>query len=209
MTCNKEKSMARLQLNKSSLATQSKSLRTFQRFLPSLDLKRKQLMSQRSQARQAVADNCNTINEIEEHVANTMPMLANEEVIVEDLIVLKKIEIGMENLVGTQLPTLLMVEIETKPYSMMSLPHWVDNAVAQLKTVLELKMKLKVNIRRLELLDAAVNTITQRVNLFEKVLIPQTRENIKRIKIYLSDEQMAAVVRSKIAKRKRQNTVSL
>lgn len=201
--------MARLQLNKSSLATQSKSLRTFQRFLPSLDLKRKQLMSQRSQARQAVADNCNTINEIEEHVANTMPMLANEEVIVEDLIVLKKIEIGMENLVGTQLPTLLMVEIETKPYSMMSLPHWVDNAVAQLKTVLELKMKLKVNIRRLELLDAAVNTITQRVNLFEKVLIPQTRENIKRIKIYLSDEQMAAVVRSKIAKRKRQNTVSL
>ena len=44
--------------------------------------------------------------------------------------------------------------------------------------------------------------VTQRVNLFEKVLIPRTREQIRRIRIYLSDAERAAVVRSKIAKRK-------
>jgi V/A-type H+-transporting ATPase subunit D len=74
--------------------------------------------------------------------------------------------------------------------------------------MLELKILAKVNEQRLSLLDKAVQTITQRVNLFDKVLIPETESNIKRIKIYLSDEQMASVVRSKIAKRKRQNAVT-
>jgi V/A-type H+-transporting ATPase subunit D len=86
----------------------------------------------------------------------------------------------------------------------MATPHWVDNVVAILKEMLELKVLVKVNKQRLALLEKAVQTITQRVNLFDKVLIPQTEANIKRIKIYLSDEQMASVVRSKIAKRKRQ-----
>jgi V/A-type H+-transporting ATPase subunit D len=75
--------------------------------------------------------------------------------------------------------------------------------IAALGEMLELGVRRQVEQRRLALLDEAVKTITQRVNLFDKVLIPRTRENIKRIRIYLSDEQMAAVVRSKIAKRKR------
>jgi len=68
---------------------------------------------------------------------------------------------------------------------------------------MELRIRAQVEERRLALLEQAVKTITQRVNLFDKVLIPRARQNIKRIQIYLSDLQTAAVVRSKIAKRKR------
>jgi V/A-type H+-transporting ATPase subunit D len=46
---------------------------------------------------------------------------------------------------------------------------------------------------------------TQRVNLFEKVMIPQARENIKKIQICLGDMQTAAVVTGKIAKEKIQS----
>ncbi len=53
------------------------------------------------------------------------------------------------------------------------------------------------------LLEEAVRKATQRVNLVEKVLIPRSRAHIKKIRIYLSDEERAAVVRSKIAKKKR------
>ena len=49
---------------------------------------------------------------------------------------------------------------------------------------------------------------TQRVNLFEKVKIPECRENIRRIGIYLGDMDTSAVVRSKIAKSKLQETVA-
>jgi V/A-type H+-transporting ATPase subunit D len=45
-----------------------------------------------------------------------------------------------------------------------------------------------------------LRTTSQRVNLFEKVKIPETGENIRTIQIYLGDEQTAAVVRGKIAK---------
>ena len=86
---------------------------------------------------------------------------------------------------------------------MMGKPFWVDSTAQMLHQMLELRIRAQVEERRLALLEQAVKTITQRVNLFDKVLIPRARQNIKRIQIYLSDLETAAVVRSKIAKRKR------
>lgn len=85
----------------------------------------------------------------------------------------------------------------------MGKPFWVDSAAKLLCQMLELRVRAQVEERRLALLERAVKTITQRVNLFDKVLIPRARQNIKRIQIYLSDLETAAVVRSKISKRKR------
>lgn len=200
--------MARLQLNKSSLANEVKSLDTYTRFLPSLDLKRQQLMAERNKARVAVAETVSRIGELELHVGDKLPMLANQNINLTGLVQLDHANLGTENIVGTHLPTLNGIDVKVKDYSVMATPHWVDNVAETLKEMLELKILAKVNERRLQLLDKAVRTITQRVNLFEKVLIPQTESNIKRIKVYLSDEQMAAVVRSKIAKRKHRRVVS-
>ncbi len=200
--------MARLQLNKSSLANEVKSLGTYKRFLPSLDLKRQQLMAERNKAKVIVSETVTRIGELELRVGDQLPMLANQNIDLKGLVQLTHANLGTENIVGTHLPTLSGIEVKVKPFSVMATPHWVDNVVETLKEMLELKILVKVNERRLQLLDKAVRTITQRVNLFEKVLIPQTESNIKRIKVYLSDEQMAAVVRSKIAKRKRQSMVS-
>ena len=51
-------------------------------------------------------------------------------------------------------------------------------------------------------MTAELRTTSQRVNLFEKVKIPECRENIRRIRIMLGDLETSAVARSKIAKRK-------
>jgi V/A-type H+-transporting ATPase subunit D len=72
--------------------------------------------------------------------------------------------------------------------------------------MLELKMQLQIDSRRLEILEKAVKKITQRVNLFDKVLIPRAQKNIKKIHIFLSDTERARVVRAKITKQKRQKT---
>jgi V/A-type H+-transporting ATPase subunit D len=71
-----------------------------------------------------------------------------------------------------------------------------------LEEAVRLKVEVEVAEERLARLEAAVKTVTQRVNLFEKVLIPRTEARIKRIRIVLGDAEKAAVVRSKIAKRK-------
>jgi V/A-type H+/Na+-transporting ATPase subunit D len=71
-----------------------------------------------------------------------------------------------------------------------------------LKRLAELRVHLQVRQERVERLDYAARRLTQRVNLFEKVLIPRAIESIRRIVIFLSDQERAAVVRSKIAKQK-------
>jgi V/A-type H+-transporting ATPase subunit D len=81
-------------------------------------------------------------------------------------------------------------------------PFWVDLLVDSLKRLAELRIRQQVRQERVERLDYAARRITQRVNLFEKVLIPQAEANIRKIVIFLSDEERAAVVRSKIAKNK-------
>jgi V/A-type H+-transporting ATPase subunit D len=96
------------------------------------------------------------------------------------------------------------IDLHEVAYSLLARPHWVDTLVVALKELLKLRIKTQVQQRRLDILDAAVKKITQRVNLFDKVLIPRTRENIRRIRISLSDTERAAVVNAKIAKRKRQ-----
>jgi V/A-type H+-transporting ATPase subunit D len=55
---------------------------------------------------------------------------------------------------------------------------------------------------QLDMLNRELVKTTQRINLYEKVLIPQCKENIRRIKVYLGDQQTAAVCRAKIAKAK-------
>ena len=195
--------MARLQLNKSSLARESRNLLTYERFLPSLDLKRQQLMAERAKAAQTLADTRTEIERLRQEVGRSLPMLANADVDLSDLAVLTHIELATENFVGTHLPTLDRIEVDVRRYALLGTPHWVDNVAAILRDMLELKVRVQVEERRVAALDDAVKTITQRVNLFDKVLIPRTKSNIKAIKLYLSDEEMQAVVRSKIAKRKR------
>lgn len=195
--------MARLQLNKSSLAREAAQLRSYERFLPSLDLKRQQLMAERARARREVTELEEQVRALAEKVGRDVPMLGNDMISLDGLARLRDYTLGTENVVGTRLPVLAQIEVEVADYSPLAKPHWVDDVARLLHDMIEVRLRVHVAERRVELLEEAVTTITQRVNLFEKVLIPTARANIKRISIYLNDEEMAAVVRSKISKRKR------
>ena len=194
--------MARLALNKSSLSKLTRQLVTFERFLPSLDMKRKQLMAERARAQAALQRTGQAMAALRESIAGRLPMLANREIELADLVQLKTVRLGEENVVGTRLPVLEAVEVQRRDYSYLAIPQWVDRLSDDLARMLEFHAGLAVERRRLVLLEEAVRKVTQRVNLFEKVLIPRTKEHIRKIRIYLSDAERAAVVRSKIAKRK-------
>ena len=194
--------MAKLQLSKSALAREQKSLRTYQRFLPSLDLKRRQVMAERAKAERALADTRREMERRREAVRGKLPMLALGEVDLTGLARLAEVRIGTENVVGTHLPRLEDIEVELRPYAYLGRPPWVDRTAEILREMLELCIRAQVEARRVALLEQAIKTVTQRVNLFDKVLIPEAQSKIKRIQIYLSDMETAAVVRSKIAKKK-------
>jgi V/A-type H+-transporting ATPase subunit D len=195
--------MARLALNKSSLSKLSRQLRTFERYLPSLDLKRKQLMAERARAQASVQRTRQAVEALRTRIAEDLPMLANREIELAKLVRLTSVRVGEENVVGTRLPVVEDKTIEVRDYGYLEKPHWVDRVADELRHMLELQLRLAVERRRGVLLEEAVRKVTQRVNLFEKVLIPRAREDIRKIRIFLSDAERSAVVRSKIAKRKR------
>jgi len=194
--------VAKLQLSKSALSKERSALKTYQQFLPSLDLKRQELMSQRAKAKQVLAETKINLEKLSQTMAEQIPMLSNDKVDLTELVTVSNVDLERQNVMGAHLPVLTTVSVDIRPYSFLAKPHWVDGVAAKLKDLLTLRIQIQVEQQRLELLNAAVRTVTQRVNLFDKVLIPQAKKNIKKIKIYLSDLETAAVVNAKLAKDK-------
>lgn len=193
-------------LNKSSLKHERDQLGLYRKFLPSLDLKRQQLLSALKDARAKLEQIELEMQSLERSLAPLYPLLGADTVATRDLsqlVNVRSIGIDTENLVGVHLPALREVEIGVSAYSTLATPFWIDQFIEGLSRMAETRVRHQVYQRRVERLDLAGRRVTQRVNLFEKVLIPQSQQNIARIQIFLADQERSAVVRSKIAKSKR------
>ena len=194
--------MAKLKLSKSALQQEKSQLKLYQRTLPSLDLKRRQLTVELAKARQALAAARRVVEELESRIGDQLPMLANPDIQVSGLVEMTDFELGEENVVGVRLPILKSIHCSVTDYSLLAKPAWVDVLVERLRDAAEQRTQVQVAAERVRILEYQEKRVTQRVNLFDKILIPTARRNIQRIQIYLGDAERAAVVRSKLAKAK-------
>lgn len=192
--------MAKLSLNKSQLKKENDQLKLFKKVLPSLELKRMQLTSVLSKAQVQLLKDQTEVEQLIDTVAEQLPMLANRQFILAYLVKLKSVQVNEENVVGVRLPSLGSIDFDMSDYSMLAKPHWVDVFVDRLKEMITKRLVVKISEERVAKLGHAVRRITQRVNLFEKILIPTAMKNIQRIRIFMGDAERAAIVRSKIAK---------
>ena len=196
--------MARVPLSKSQLTREKDNLASYRRYLPALDLKRQQLMGERNRARQEIVRIEAAVAKSAADAGKAIPMLADERVDVAGLARPGKVRLGTQNVAGVRLPIVESVEIHRAEYGRLVRPHWVDAVADRLAEAIKLRIEVEVARERLALLEAAVVKITQRVNLFDKVLVPQTLNNIRRINVFLGDAERSAVVGAKIAKKKRE-----
>jgi len=194
--------MAKLRLSKQSLHQQQEQLKLYKRLLPSLDLKRRQLTMEVQKARQQDGAARAALEALETKIGEELPMLADAEVHLGELVQLKGYEVEEENVVGVRLPRLGSLECSVSEYSRLATPPWIDVLVQRLKDGAEQYLRAEISAERVRILEGAVRRITQRVNLFEKILIPGAKENIQRIRIFLGDAEKAAVVTSKLSKKK-------
>lgn len=194
-----------LALNKTTLKQQRDQLTMFRRFLPSLDLKRQQLLAALKEARVELAAVEQEVQQLEQRLEDLYPLLGSSTAATRNLaslVQVRGVRVEEENMLGTRLPVAREVDFDVADYSRLVTPFWVDLLIDVLKQLAELRIHLQVRQERVARLDYAARRLTQRVNLFEKVLIPQAVDNIRRIVIFLSDQERAAVVRSKLAKKK-------
>ena len=192
--------MAKIKLTKTELKAQTDALKRFQRFLPMLQLKKQQLQGEIasivSQAEAVAARE----NDVRRSLEPWVGLFATGEDLLSGLVTVKEIKTSTANIAGVEIPVFDGIETEVKPIDLWATPAWVDDAVAALTDVLALQCERAVLERQRELVAEELRTTSQRVNLFEKVKIPDCRENIRVIKIAIGDEQTAAVTRGKIAK---------
>ncbi len=194
--------MAKLKLSKSALQNERNQLKLYESTLPSLDLKRRQLTVELDKARRELADTQRAVDELETTIGQQLPMLANPDIEVGGLVKMTDFDLGEENVVGVRLPVLERIECSVADYSLLAKPAWVDVLVERLKDAAEQRTRVAVAAERVRILEVQEKRVTQRVNLFDKILIPTARRNIQRIQIYLGDAERAAVARSKLAKSK-------
>ncbi|HWJ71988.1 MAG TPA: V-type ATP synthase subunit D [Kaistia sp.] len=196
--------MARIPLSKSQLRKEKENLVSFRRYLPALDLKRQQLMGERVRAERGIGEAERKVAAAASEAGAALPMLADERIDVSGLVTIRQVRLGTQNVAGVKLPVIEAIDVERAPYGRMVRPHWVDALVQHLEAAIRLSVEVEVARQRVDVLRKAVATVTQRVNLFDKVLIPETERNIRHILVYLGDAERAAVVGAKIAKRARQ-----
>jgi V/A-type H+-transporting ATPase subunit D len=197
--------MPKLRLSKNALQQRQQQLKLYKRLLPSLDLKRRQLTVEAQKARAEYRAATLAVESLEAKIGEELPMLADEEFDLSGLVEMKGFRVEQQNVVGTRLPVLAKVEFIVAEYSRLATPAWVDILVQRLQDGANASVQARIAGQRVTILNQAVRRITQRVNLFEKILIPTAKKNIQRIRIFLGDTERSAVVISKLAKVKLQH----
>ncbi len=198
-----------VKLTKNELKVQKDRLKQFQRYLPTLQLKKQQLqavvMQVTVQLEQVARQRQAAVAGLDDWVAvfaenDSFPAEKRLETLVRP----RHVVCGEENIAGVVVPVFQELSFEDIQYDVADYPLWVDTAAVRLREIARLDALEKTLRRQVELLEQELRSTAQRVNLFEKVKIPEAKENIRVIGIYLGDQQTSAVVRGKIAKKKLQ-----
>jgi V/A-type H+-transporting ATPase subunit D len=192
--------MAKISLTKSGLQKERQQMQLYMKLLPSLELKRMQLMAEYLRAKLERDDFKQAAENAVSQIMQKIPMLANRDVQLAQLLKIHSIVQEEQNIVGVRIPHLKEIVFTVPPYCLLATPHWVDAVLKYLKEGIEGKIKLDIMERRIKILGRAVRRMTQRVNLFEKILIPTCKKNIQKIQIALGDSERSAVIRAKLAK---------
>ena len=196
--------MAKIKLTKNELKVQKDSLKMFKRYLPTLMLKKQQLQTEIRTIDAKAKEVRQARVELEKEFDAWIAVFGEQEAFTKDMVTVKNIKKGTGNIAGVTIPIYEGADFSRGDYALYETPLWVDMAADRMEKALSLDLEAEVLDEQVRLLSQELRTTTQRVNLFEKVKIPEAKANIKKISVYLGDEQTAAVVRSKISKKKLQ-----
>lgn len=201
--------MASVKLTKNELKNQKDKLKRFERYLPTLELKKQQLqtvmMKITAELEEREKEIKGKVDGLDEWVAVFAEnKLFEDDKKLENLVKPDNVVCTEENIAGVTVPVYKDLSFKEIEYDLADYPLWVDEAIYRMRDIAKLNMLIRTLRVQNELLGKELRQTSQRVNLFEKVKIPEAKENIRKIGIYIGDQQTSAVVRGKIAKKKRQ-----
>jgi V/A-type H+-transporting ATPase subunit D len=195
--------MANVKLTKMGLRDEQTKLKQLQTYLPTLRLKKFMIQVEINQTQQQIT-NCSKKKETARESVEAFAILLDEHYEPSALMFcqVQHVEKSYENVAGVELPVFEKVTFRESPYFLFDTPSWLDGAVEKVRALILLREMQAVFEEKRRALEKELLDVSIRVNLFEKILIPRIEENIKKIKIFLGDQELAAISRAKVAKRK-------
>ncbi len=195
--------MAEIKLTKSSLRSERTRLAQLQRYLPTLQLKKAMLQVEVNEVQGEIGRLETNYDERRLIVSESAPLLSGWFGLdLTRAAAVKKIEKHYENIAGVDIPIFENVIFDDFDYSLLDTPPWLDAYVLELRKMAVAKAKVLIAQEKKFVLEKELREVTIRVNLFEKNLIPKAEKNIKKIKVFLGDQELAAVSQAKVAKTK-------
>ena len=192
--------MPAVKLTKNELKREKDALKRYNRYLPTLILKKQQLQMVIRQLEARLADETRKRKELTDGAAAWLDLFA-EPFPFQDWLKVKSVQTESSNIAGVEIPVFKSMDFVTESHDLFMTPPWVDEALALFAKLSRLDVEIGLLQKQVSLLKAELRVTSQRVNLFEKIKIPQAIESIRRIQIFLGDQQTAAVVIGKTAKR--------
>ena len=194
--------MAKIKLTKNEQKAQKDALKMYQRYLPTLTLKKQQLQSESRTIEQKANEVRAQRVALEQEFKVWISVFGEEEAFKPGMVTVRNIKKGVGNIAGVTIPVYEGAEFGRGDYDLYETPLWIDLAADRMEKALSLDLEASVLDEQVRLLSQELRTTSQRVNLFEKVKIPEAKANIKKISVYLGDQQVSAVVISKVSKKK-------
>ena len=196
-----------VKLTKNEQKKQKDALKQFNRYLPTLQLKKQQLQTVIRQIEGEIEEYKLAQQKLISSLQNWIAVFGENSSFdslhtLDNLVKIDTIKKGKGNIAGVEIPVFEDLTFKDISYSLFEYTLWVDSGIEALKKASVYDARVKTLQEQIDLLNKELRTTSQRVNLFEKVKIPEAKENIRRIGIYLGDQQTSAVVRGKIAKKK-------
>jgi V/A-type H+-transporting ATPase subunit D len=192
--------MAKVRLTKNELKKQKDSLKMYRRYLPTLMLKKQQLQGEIRFTEIRLKELHTEKALLDEAFKTWIGVFGEKGFFTPNILKVAKLRTSQGNIAGVPIPIFEGADFTIARYDLARTPLWLDFAVDKMKQVILLDLEAKIVEEQRRRLDRELRITTQRVNLFEKIKIPETRGNIKKIQVYLGDQQTSAVVRGKIAK---------
>jgi V/A-type H+/Na+-transporting ATPase subunit D len=191
----------KIKFSQGELKNQRDALRQYERYLPTLQLKKQQIQLEILHQQSALREREMSLSEKKRN-AEEWAGLLSETPGMGRWITPEKVVSGTKNIAGVDIPVFEGACFGPAEYDLFLTPLWVDAGLEALREMVSLREELSLIEKGISVLNHELRITTQRVNLFEKVKIPEAKEAIRRIKIYIGDQMTNAVGRSKIAKKK-------
>lgn len=192
-----------IKLTKNTYRAEKVRLQHLQMFLPTLKLKKALLQSEVQQAIRDSAEKTQVYHQLRDSLYASAALFSLPLYIdIANAIKIQEVERGLENISGVEVPVVYNVKLSEFSYSLLDTPIWLDTLISSFKEFVVSKIMAEVAQERLAILESELRNVSIRVNLFEKKLIPETIQTIRKIAIFLSDRSITDVGQVKMAKKK-------